>query len=187
MKHLKNFNKINEEYDHDKVNDIKNEIYEEMNMEMNFGGDLNHIHKQLELKKQLEKFKKATEKYKVEDSSIPAAGFSGANSATMRSHQSGSPVSYSYNDIHRGGYWGGSTPYVLQIQVGGGLNYETQKAILEISKELIENYTFNTNLGNSFIFDTDGTNWSSVAIGAPRKDNQYSILNSLKENLSKKK
>ena len=133
------------------------------------GGSLSNPSTVKELKRALLKLRDASEKFRVADKSTPAGGFSGANSATMTSSQSGTPIRLEFNDVHRGGYYAGSTPFLVQIQVGGGLDYNLRKALLEVGKNLLKKFTYETDWGKSSVRDTDGTNWSSVMLTAPQK------------------
>lgn len=128
-----------------------------------------------ELSKALETLTEIGEQYDTEDAKMPA----GAHSFSSRS---GKAISIHFNDVHRGDYYAGSTSFIIQIQVGGNLPYEKRRALLEVSKQLLSKYSFSSNLGNSRISDTDGTNWSSIMLTAPSKDSSYSIVPILANN-----
>jgi hypothetical protein len=114
--------------------------------------------------------------YEVPASYVPAGGFSGANSTTMRSVVSGVSVNLSFNDYHRVGYYGVGFPYLVQVRVGGGIDSNVHNAILMVAREILSSYNFTSELGSSCITDTDGTSWSSVAMTAPSRNNMYTKL-----------
>jgi DNA-binding transcriptional ArsR family regulator len=137
------------------------------------GGDLNipKVRAQLyETLKNLASFEK-----NVKDSSVAAA----PNSMTFRASQSGTAISVDTNNVQRGGYYDGDTPYILQVKVGGALSSEKQRIIMRVLQDLLSKYTFTTELGSSKVKETGGTNWSSVMLTAPRNGNSYSTLKGL--------
>lgn len=144
------------------------------------GGDLNSLKVINELKKVLTKLKEIGNEFSTKDSSVPAGGFSGANSFTMRSSQSGKAINLSFNSVHRGGYYSFDKPYLVQIQIGGALDLDKKRALIEVSKELLSKFNFESDLGKSHVQETDGTNWLSVMLTAPSKGGQYTIIKSLK-------
>jgi hypothetical protein len=137
------------------------------------GGNLSYLNNVNILVDMLYKFKTFANNHSVKDSSIPAGGFSGANSMTMRSSQSGTAVSYIFNNVHREGYYGFDRCFILQIQVGGALDYESKKILLDIAKTIIERFNYESDLGESYICDSSGTNWSSMMLVAPTRGNSY--------------
>ena len=173
----------------DRLQHIKNETIREiehnllckLSFEKYIGGAIVFPHIFTELKDILDKFKKETLDLKVPDSSVPAGGFSGANSSTMRSSRAGTPINISTNGVHRGGYWGFNTNYLIQIQVGGGIQYEIHKALLNVARRILSKCEFSSNLGHAGIKNTDGTNWSSVMLTAPTANNQYTTMPRLNE------
>ena len=151
------------------IRKIVHQISQKVGIDKISGGSLSNPSTVKELKRALLKLRDAAEKFRTEDKSIPAGGFSGANSATMRSSQSGTPIRLEFNDVHRGGYYAGSTPFLVQIQVGGGLDYNLSKALREVGKKLLSKYTYETDWGKSSVRETEGTNWTSVMLTAPQK------------------
>ena len=141
------------------------------------GGDLKSFIVRKEFSKLLNLLEKESSIFKTENNSIPAGGFSGANSSTMFSMRSGSPISLSFNDCHRGGTYGFDRIYNVQIRIGGALPYENIRILSDVSKKLLSKFSYETVLGKSRIDTTDGTNWSSVMMIAPSKDRMYSPLN----------
>jgi hypothetical protein len=133
------------------------------------GGNLNDSKAINELKTALQKLKGIGEKFKTQSREFPAGGFSGANSATMTSSRSGQPISLSFNNVHHGGYYAGSTPYLVQVQVGGALDSDKQNALLRVAKQLLEKFSWETDYGKASIRETEGTAWSSVMLTAPEK------------------
>jgi len=121
--------------------------------------------------------KMASVETNVKDSSVGAA----PNSMSFRASQSGTAISIDTNDVYRGGYYDGSTPYILQVKVGGALSYDKQKIVLTVLKSLLSKYTFTTELGSSRVKETDGTNWSSVMLTAPSSGSSYSPLRALND------
>lgn len=167
---------------HEKNQGFKEEVYnlsKEIGIDKVKGGDLNSIKVINELKESLMKLKEIGNNFSVKDSSVPAGGFSGANSFSMRSSQSGTAINILYNDVHRGGYYEGSIAFLVQIQVGGAIPIETRKVLLEVSKQLLSKFNYETPLGKSRITQTDGTNWSSVMLTAPSSNNSYSVIHNL--------
>ena len=145
------------------------------------GGDMDQDNVLAELESALVRCKRAMEEYQKESDSIPAGGFSGANSSTMSSTRSGFSMNISTNDVHRGGYWGSNTPYLIQIQVGGGQSHEFQRAALKVFNNILNKYFHITDIGKSGMSKSEGTNWSSVMITAPQKDNSYRSLPALND------
>lgn len=167
---------------HDKkesVNELAHGIGVDIGINKVKGGDLKLPKVQAELTSSIGKLKATADRFKVESDTVPAGGFSGANSGTMRSHRSGNPITVSFNNVHRGGYYSMSTPYIVQIQVGGALPSQYQNALLIVAKDLLSKYSYTTELGTSRVTTTDGTNWSSAMLTAPSKGDTYSIIKAL--------
>jgi hypothetical protein len=114
----------------------------------------------------------------VKDSSTgAAAGWSG----TMRSSVSGQAVSIETNDVHRGGYYEGSTPFLIQVKIGGGLNSKDTKVAKEVAKKILSKYSLKVEgSSETKVRETDGTNWSSVMLTAPSKGDSYNTQPSLR-------
>jgi len=129
----------------------------------------------------LKKLKKVVEKYKVADSSVGAGGFSGANSVTMRSSKSGNPFDVEFNSVHHGGYYEGSTPFLVQVKVGGALDSKHREAILKSAEKLLSKFSFEVpGVGKSILSHSSGTNWSSVYLTAPEQGDSYYIVSDFK-------
>ena len=140
------------------------------------GGDLKDYATRQELRAALEALKVLSTQYNAPDSSVPAGGFSGANSLTMRSSRSGCAMQVDYNNVHRGGQYGFNVMYNIQVQIGGGIAYLAHNALLQVCMELLSLYTHTSSLGKSRVQETDGTNWSSIMLVAPAANNQYTPL-----------
>lgn len=125
----------------------------------------------------LRTLKEECERYDVPTSHVPAGGFSGANSMTMRSVISGFSVRLSFNDYHHAGYYGFGFPYLVQVQVGSGIDRNVHDAILMVAREILSTYKFESDLGKSYVTETDGTSWSSVAMVAPNRNGMRTSLN----------
>lgn len=165
---------------HEQEEDIKEiefDILKDINFDKIQGGNLNSSPTISELRESLNKLIENTKKYSKKDESVPAGGFHGANSMTMRSSQSGTPIKILYNDIHRGGYYEGSTPFLIQIQVGGALDWNIKEGLLRGAKQLLSKFNYETSLGKSYIRETHGTNWSAIMLTAPNNNKEYSIIN----------
>lgn len=137
------------------------------------GGNLGDKKNVSELKSALEKLSKLVSN--VDDSSV----LSYYGGTKLSSTVSGQALSIVTNGVHRGDYYSGSTPFLIQIKVGGGLDFKTRSVLLDVSKKLLEKFNYESNLGKSRISDTSGTNWSSVMLTAPSDGSKYSILPSL--------
>lgn len=140
------------------------------------GGSLSNRSVANELLASLENLKKHSIEFKVASKSVGAGGFSGANSFTMRSSMSGEPITLSFNNVHRGDYWNGDKYYIVQVQVGGALDYELKKILIDYSKELLSKFTLESDLGKSYTTTTSGTNWSSAMLVAPNNGKSYTTL-----------
>ena len=162
----------------------KDEITEEIDLYSADGGSLNNKRVLSELKSYLKKLKVACEKYKTDTKTIKAGGFSGANSGSMSTIQSGIPIKIVFNDIHRGGYYQGSFPFLVQIQVGGNIDVNIKMAILDIAEELLSCYEYTGTIDGKEITSNkvsvdSGTAWSGVALLAPQRGDKYSVLKAL--------
>lgn len=114
---------------------------------------------------------------KADSSTGAAAGWSG----TMRSSVSGQAISVDTNDVHRGGYYEGSTPYLIQVKIGGGLDSKDYKVAKEVATRILSKYSLKADEhSDSYVTTTSGTNWSSVMLTAPRKSDSYVTQPSLK-------
>lgn len=85
----------------------------------------------------------------------------------MRSSRSGQPVLWEFNGSHGNGT--DSIPFLVQIRIGGGLDYKINTALVEVA--------FKSDLGTSYVTTTDGTNWSSAILTAPTNRKQYNNKN----------
>lgn len=159
---------------HDKAQDIK-EMSHDINAAVGKvkGGALNTPGAARELGAALKKMTNAVEKFRKADTSIGAAG---GWSGTMRSSQSGTPLTVRTNDVHRAGTYGFDRSFAIQVQIGGGLTLPQRQAMKESLKQLLGKFEYKTNLGSSHMSDTDGTNWDSVMIVAPSGDKHWSPL-----------
>lgn len=119
--------------------------------------------------------KGAADAMNVENTKIASA----PNSTTMKASVSGTAINYSFNDIHRAGYYGFDKPYIINIQIGGGLELELKRAIEIIMVKFLSKYSFESDLGESKIVTDTGTNYNSVMLTAPTKDGQYSAITEL--------
>ena len=167
--------------DSESKNELIHNFEEEMKLKKVKGGDLSQKKVQDELKNYLKLLRDIAEKYRQQDSSVPAGGFAGANSSTMRSSQSGTPISWAFNGIHRAGHYGFDRAFLVQIKVGGALDYKTNSALVEVAKRFLSKYQFTSDLGTSGVSTTSGTNWSSAMLTAPSKGDSYTPLKSLNE------
>ena len=140
------------------------------------GGSLSNRSVANELLASLENLKKHSIEFKVASKSVGAGGFSGANSFTMRSSMSGEPITLSFNSVHRAGYYDFDKYYIVQVQVGGALDYELKKILIDYSKELLSKFTLESDLGKSYTTTTSGTNWSSAMLVAPNNGKSYTTL-----------
>lgn len=136
------------------------------------GGDLMKYSVVSELIQFLKKFKSVAEKFQQDDSWVASA----PNSSTFRASRSGVPVSFSFNDVHHGGYYAGSTPFLIQVRIGGGIDYDIRQALLDVAQSILSKFTYESEYGKSRLTDTSGTNWSSWMITAPRKGDSYNII-----------
>ena len=105
--------------DTESKNELVHNLLEELNFKKIKGGNLSELKVQKELKDNIKLLKDIAEKYREQDSSVPAGGFSGANSSTMSSSRSGQPVLWEFNGSHGNGT--DSIPFLVQIKIGGGL------------------------------------------------------------------
>jgi hypothetical protein len=157
---------------HEKQQDIEEDIFnlsKKLKLNSLRGGSLSDHKTVLELSNALKRWKIIGDEFKVADSSVPAS-----------SSQSGTAVSIEFNDIYRGNYHAISTPFIVQIKIGGTLTYEKSKALLDVSKLLLSKYSYETELGKSRVTTTDGTNWSLVMLTAPTNGKSYSTIYALK-------
>jgi hypothetical protein len=149
----------------------KNEIIQQLKLEKYKGGDLNSYIVQKDLYEELSKFQKYCNiKFSEQDKKIGGTYY---GSTQMFSSQRGKAITLSFNDIHRGGYYGGSTPYIVQIQVGGSLDSNLKQSLLRVGDYILKKYFFNNEYGNSNVRETSGTNWSSVMLTSPEKDSRF--------------
>ena len=162
-------------------NELVHNFLQDINFKKIKGGNLADKKVQEELKNNLKLLRDVAEKYREQDSSVPAGGFSGANSSTMRSSRSGTPISWEFNGTHRGGYYSGSTPFLVQIKVGGGLDYKVNSALVKVASNLLSKFNFESDLGSSRVTTTSGTNWSSAMLTAPSNGSHYTPIKSLNE------
>lgn len=128
------------------------------------GGDLAIATSRYELRQELGELQVFAEKYRCQNSEVPAGGFSGANSGTMTMSRSGRPLWVEFNNWHYVSSYQGQSPFAVQVRVGGGLDYDAQHALLKASKEVLAKYSFDTDHGKSHISNSDGTNWGSVML-----------------------
>ena len=156
----------------EKRNELAFDVSKEVGVDKIKGGSLKDYKTFSELIKYLEKFKTVTDKYKESDSWVASA----PNSSTFRASRSGTPVSYSFNDVHHGGYYAGSTPYLVQVRIGGGINFEVRQSLMDVAKSILSKFTYESEYGKSGMRETDGTNWWSWMITAPRKGDSYNII-----------
>ena len=152
-------------------------LLEELNFKKIKGGNLSELKVQKELKDNIKLLKDIAEKYREQDSSVPAGGFSGANSSTMSSSRSGQPVLWEFNGSHGNGT--DSIPFLVQIRIGGGLDYKINTALVEVASQFLKKYIFKSDLGTSYVTTTSGTNWSSAILTAPTDRKQYTTIRTL--------
>lgn len=167
------------------VNQITHEILTKSKVEKLIGGDLQNQKVGAELIKGLKALKTAAENYSTKSDSIPAGGFSGANSSTMSSSRSGIPVSWEFNGIHRGGSYGFDRAYIVLVKIGGALETKIKQSISNVAMKLLSKYSFNNDYGNSRIDTSSGTNYNSVMLTSPESNNRYfslPYLNKIGEN-----
>jgi len=122
------------------------------------GGDLRIPKVRAELYAILKKL--ASVEKNVSDTSVGAA----PNSMSFRSSQSGTAISIETNNIHRSSSYGVDKQFILQVKVGGALDFDRREVIIEVLNKLLSKYKY---LSSSYISDTYGTNWSSVMIVSP--------------------
>lgn len=159
-----------------KHNKVVADISKQLGLGKVKGGDLNSFKVRKELKQSLDKLQQVGNQYNVNSRSVGAGGFSGANSATMTSHQSGNAVTVDYNGTHHGSYYEGNTSFLVQIKVGGALDLNTSKALLQVGRELLDKFDFESNYGQARIKQTSGTAWSSVMLTAPSQNSRRNII-----------
>lgn len=163
--------------DTESKNELVHNLLEELNFKKIKGGNLSELKVQKELKDNIKLLKDIAEKYREQDSSVPAGGFSGANSSTMSSSRSGQPVLWEFNGSHGNGT--DSIPFLVQIKIGGGLDYKINTALVEVASQFLKKYTFKSDLGTSYVTTTSGTNWSSAILTAPTDRKQYTTIRTL--------
>jgi hypothetical protein len=149
----------------------KNEIIQQLKLEKYKGGDLNSYIVQKDLYEELSKFTKyCNTKFSEQDKKIGGTYY---GSTQMFSSKRGRAITLSFNSIHRGGYYEGSTPYIVQIQVGGSLESNLKQSLLRVGNYILKKYFFNNEYGDSKVGETSGTNWSSVMLTSPEKDSRF--------------
>jgi hypothetical protein len=136
------------------------------------GGDLLKDSVAKELSEVMDNLKNAVKKWEMEDDSIPSA----PNSQSFRASRSGTPISVQYNGWHRGGAYGWSGPFLVQIRIGGRLDLTIRQAIRKVSEMILEKYNFSCAWSKTRIDYTSGTNWSAVMMTAPRNDTHYQTI-----------
>ena len=153
------------------VDNLKDKILKAVGYTKILGGNINFIHFAKSLYENLIKLKDfCNDNFSQNDKSIGGTYY---GSTQMFSSQRGKAITLSFNDTHFGNYYAGSIPYVVQIQVGGSLDYTTSQAILLASKLILEKYSYENPFGKGIIKQTDGTNWSSVLLSSPTNNNSY--------------
>jgi hypothetical protein len=170
LSYLQDFKDSRDKEKHEKEEDIKEKVH---NISKKIGVDKlkggNPASNVIELKNVLTKL---SESFKNAESYTTGAtaGWSG----TMRASVSGQAIKVETNNIHRGGYYEGSTPFLIQIQIGGALSSEERKVASEICKKILSKYEFKVSgFSDTYVRETDGTNWSSVMLTAPAKADTY--------------
>ena len=150
----------------------KNKIIKDLKLDKFKGGELNSSFiVQSELAEELIEFAKyCNNKFSAENMSVKA-GYYGATQ--MYSSQRGQAITLSFNNIHRGGYYDGSKPYIVSIQIGGALDTDTKVILEDVSKYILNKYTFTNEFGKSRIYDYGGTNYWSVLLSSPEENSRY--------------
>jgi len=158
---------------HEDLLEMTHEIVQKAGIDKIKGGELfGNFSAKRELERSLEKFKEVAQKFNTASKSFPA----GPNSSIFIASASGSAVSYDFNKTHHGNYYEGSTPYAVQIRIGGALPLEQSRALRSAGKELLKKFSFTSPNGKGAIHETSGTNWTSVYLSSPSKDRQYFTL-----------
>ena len=151
------------------IKEITHNILHELKFDSIKGGDLKNNIAATELGRALKRLKDITRKYSVSDSSVGAGGFSGANSLSMRSSQSGTPVDIEFNGTSYGGSYGIDRPYLVGVKVGGALSHEKSEAIRQAASFLLSKYEFHIPEAkyHGGVDRRDGTNYSTVYLSSP--------------------
>jgi hypothetical protein len=164
------FNEIKKEA-FDKAEDrreIANNILFEMEFGKCEGGELRG-QILVEFMQYIRKLSIITKKYNVDSRTLGGTYY---GSTQLLHGQSGVALRISCNDVHRGGSYGGSTAYLIQLQVGGALDSTIHAAILLAASTILSKYSYSVNteksgVKGSSLRTSDGTNWSSVYLTAP--------------------
>ena len=163
-----------EEFEKNKeIESIKNKILKNLKSvsDSKYVSDLNYSHNQLALFTLLTKLKNyCNANFSAEDKKTGGQYY---GSTPMYSSQRGQAVVLSFNGVHRGDYYQGSTPFIVQVQIGGALNYITKKGIELAVETILKDFKYQNDFGEGKIMKTSGTNWNSVMLTSPQSNNRY--------------
>jgi hypothetical protein len=140
------------------VKEITHNILKTIKFDDIKGGSLYDIKNVKELSKALKKFINACEPFFVTgDHSIKTY-----YGSTELRHSRANTVWLSFNDIHRGGYYGFDKAYTVGILIGGAIPATQSVGIRDAAKVLLSKFQ------ESYISTSDGTNYSSVLVVAKK-------------------